>query len=479
MLEYTRFDSTIAPIIDDVALAVLRTRLPGRVLLPGEAGYDAARAGFSLGNLPTPDVVVLAASAADVAVAVDFARDQQLPIGVKATGHNVGFPWPGGLMINTERMQGVTIDPLRRTARVEAGVKWGPVIEAAHEYGLAPLSGSTSDVGVVGYSLSGGMGWMLRKYGAAVDSIIAAEIVTADGRLRRVSASSHPDLFWALRGGGGNFGVVTALEFQLYAVSQLYGGALFFPIERAQEVLVAYSQLIDRAPEELTSVIKLMRMPPLPTLPESLRGRAVVTVRAAYLGTPDDGDRLLQPLRALGDLLLDTFQMLPTTALDMIANDPLHSPPARRTTLMLKRLDPATISGLLDIAGAHAARPVMLLEVRHLGGAMTRVAPESAAFSQRFAPLLFQTIDIAATPEQAEQAEQRAQHVFATLQPLATGGVLPSWLGDGDYGVERTRAGYTAASYARLGHLKDVYDPDNLFRLSANNIPGTQSSVVP
>src|SRR4051794_31549187 len=241
MLEYTRVDSSFAPSIDNIALAILRAKLPGQVLLPGEDGYDAARAGFSIGNLPTPDVVALATSAADVVAAVDFARDQQLPVGVKATGHNFGFRWPGGLMINTERMQGLTIDPLRRTARVEAGVKWLSVINAAHEYGLAPLSGSTSDVGVVGYTLSGGMGWMLRKYGAAVDSVIAANIVTADGELRHVSASSHPDLFWALRGGGGNFGVVTALEFQLYPVSQLYGGALFFPIEQAQDVLDAYS----------------------------------------------------------------------------------------------------------------------------------------------------------------------------------------------------------------------------------------------
>jgi FAD/FMN-containing dehydrogenase len=272
--------------------------------------------------------------------------------------------------------------------------------------------------------------------------------------------------------------VVTALEFQLYPVSQLYGGTLVFPIERAQDVLTAYSQLIDRAPEELTSAVKLMRMPPLPELPEFLRGRAVVIVAAAYLGTPADGDRLMQPLRALGDVLVDSFQMLPTTALDAIANDPLQSPPTRRTTLMLKRLDPATISALLDIAGAHAANPVMLLEVRHLGGAMTRVAPETAAFSQRFAPLLFQTIDIAASPAQAEQAEQKAAQVFATLQPLATGGVLPSWLGDGDHGAERARAGFTAERYARLMQLKDTYDPDNLFRLSANNIPGTRSLVV-
>jgi FAD/FMN-containing dehydrogenase len=478
MLEYTRIDSSIVPSIDAIALAVLRAQLPGRVLEPGQDGYDAARAGFMLGNLPTPDVIVLATSAADVVAAVDFARDQQLPIGVKATGHNFGFRWLGGVMINTERMQGVTIDPLRRTARVEAGVKWGPVIKAAHAYGLAPLSGSTSDVGVVGYSLSGGMGWMLRKYGAAVDSIIAADIVTADGELRHVSAASHPDLFWALRGGGGTFGVVTALEFQLYPESALYGGKLLFPIERAQDVLEAYSQLIDHAPEELTSCLKLMRMPPAPELPEFLRGRAVVIVSAAYLGSPADGNKLLQPLRALGDVLVDSFKMLPTTELDAIANDPLHSPPTRRTTMMLKRLDPATISALLGVAGPDAASPAMLLEVRHLGGAMTRVAPESAAFGQRFAPLLFQAIDIAASPAQAAQADRKMAHIFATLQPLATGGVLPNWLGDGDHGAERARAGFSADRYARLVQLKDAYDPDNLFRLSANNIQASRQSVT-
>jgi FAD/FMN-containing dehydrogenase len=476
MIERIVADYATAPSIDDVALAVLRARLPGQVLVPGDADYDAARAGFTLAPLPSPDVVVLAASAADVRAAVDFARDQQLPIGIKATGHNYGFPWPGGLMINTERMQGLTIDPLRRTARVEAGVKWGPVIAAAHAYGLAPLSGSTSDVGVVGYTLSGGMGWLLRKYGAAVDSVVAAEIVTADGQLRYASANSNPDLFWALRGGGGNFGVVTALEFQLYPVSKVYGGTLAFPIERAQDVLAAYSLLSDSAPEELTTALKLMRLPPLPELPEFLRGRAIVAVHAAYIGAEADGAALLQPLRALGDLLLDTFQMLPTTSLVSIANDPLHGPPSRRTTMMLKRLDQDTITALLDIAGAHAATPVMLLEIRHLGGAMTRVAPETAAFSQRYAPLLFQTVDVAISPEQAARAERNAQHVFATLAPLSTGGVLPGWLGAGDYGVERTRAGYTPDTYARLRQLKDVYDPDNLFCLN-NNIPSTRSAA--
>ena len=418
--------------------------------------------------------MVLAADTTDVIAAVHFAREQQLPIGVKATGHGFGYAWPGGLMINTERMQGVRIDPIMHTARVAAGVRWRDVIAAAAPYGLAPLSGSTGEVGVVGYSLSGGFGWLLRQYGAAVDSVLSAEIVTADGQLRHVSPQSEPDLFWALCGGGGNFGVVTALEFQLYPVSTVYGGALFFPIERATEVLNAYSAWVATVPETLTSTVVLLRIPPLPTVPEALRGKAVVTVRAAYCGQDDGGAALIDPLRSLGGVLLDTFQLLPSHALDSIANDPVSPMPVRRTTALLTDFGSATIATLVELAGAQAEQPLMMVEVRHLGGAMAQVAPHAAAFSQRGAPFLLQTMDVIFNPALAALAEHKTQQAVAALQPHTTGGVMTGWLGSGDYGVERTRAGYTAENYARLRQLKQRYDPANVFRLNHNIPPAEQ-----
>jgi FAD/FMN-containing dehydrogenase len=456
--------------IDPLALDLLRAALPGRVHTPGDSTYAAETTGFSLTDQPTPDVVVSATCAADVVAAVNFAREQQLPVGVHATGHNFGAPFRGGLRINTSRMQGVAIDPAAATARVEAGVRWGAVVQAAHAHGLAPLNGSSPLVGVVGYSLFGGFGWLLRKYGAAVDSVVAAELVTADGQLRRVSAESEPELFWALRGASGNFGIVTALEFKLYPVSAVYGGALFFPMEQAEQVLTTYSQWVETVPDELTSSIVLMRMPPLPHLPEFMRGKAVVSVRAAYTGPADSGARLLAPLRQLGGLLADTFQMLPYTKIGTIAADPETPTPCWRRSTMLADLSPATIRTILDLDGPGAQAPVLIFEIRHLGGAMTRVPSESTSFSQRHAPFIMQTLDVLIAPEQAEAARRNTATIHAAMQPHSTGGVLPSWLGDGDHGVDRTRAGFSAEHYARLVQLKRQYDPANMFRHN-HNIP--------
>jgi FAD/FMN-containing dehydrogenase len=325
-------------------------------------------------------------------------------------------------------------------------------------------------VGVVGYTLFGGFGWLLRKYGPAVDSVIAAEVMTADGRLVRASATSHPDLFWALRGASGNFGIVTALEFKLYPVTHVYGGALFFPMERAPEVFAAYARLAESAPDELTSLIVLMRVPPLPHVPEFLRGKAIVTVRAAYAGAQAEGARLLEPLRATGGLIADTFGTLPYTETAVIANDPKDPMPAWRTTTMLKDLSPATIETVLRMDGIAGEAPVMVLEIRHLGGAMTRVPPASTSFSQRYAPFLMQTISPIMAPEQAEPVKRNTRAIAEALRPHSTGGVLPSWLGDGDFGAERTRAGFSAEHYVRLAELKRSYDPANMFRLN-HNIP--------
>lgn len=470
MIEEMVAPSGMASQLDPAALDALYVTLPGRVFTPDDPGYDAARAGFSLLDQPTPAVVVAATRASDVVAAVNFARNQSLPIGVRATGHNFGFPYDGGLMINTEQMQGVSIDPIAQTARVEAGVRWDAVIAAAHAHGLAPLNGSSVTVGVVGYTLFGGFGWLLRQYGAAVDSVISADIVTADGQLRHVSATSDPDLFWAIRGASGNFGVVTALEFKLYPVKDVYGGALTFSLERGHEILTAYSQWVNTVPESLTSSITLLRLPPLPHIPEPVRGKAVIVVRAACTGSAAEGAALLAPLRAPGGVLMDTFGMLPYSQIGMIANDPTTPGRSRRSTMMLKDLSPATIETLLRVNGPASDTPVSVFEIRHLGGAMTRVHPDAASFSQRYAPFLAQTICSLANPEQTAIANHNTEVVSAAMQAHSTGGAYPSWLGGGDFGVERMRAGFSPEHYARLVELKTAYDPTNMFRLN-HNIP--------
>jgi hypothetical protein len=456
--------------IDDLALAALRIALPGRIYTPAHEEYAAAVSGFSLADTITPDVVVMAESAADVVAAVNFARAQGLPVGVHATGHNFGTSFRGGLRVNTSRMQGFSIDPNAQTARVEAGVRWGAVVQAAHQHGLAPLNGSSPLVGVVGYSLFGGFGWLLRKFGAAVDSVTAVELVTADGQLLRASADEHADLFWALRGASGNFGIVTALEFKLHPVGHIYGGAMFFPVEQARAVFDAYRTLTETAPDELTTSIVMVRMPPLPDLPPFLRGRAIITVRGAFVGGPEEGARLMQPLRNVEGLLADTFQMMPYSQSASISNDPTTPTPVWRRTAMLRDISPELVDTLIAVNGADSATPVMVLEIRHLGGAMTRVPDNATSFSQRHAPFLMQTLSVMMSPEHAVVAKNNTQIVNEAIQPFTTGGVLPSWLGDGDHGAERTRAGFSPGHYARLAELKQRYDPENMF-CQNHNVP--------
>lgn len=466
--------TTIAPELAIAAhdLDQLRTAIEGEVYLPEDDGYNMARAGFSLADIPAPSIVVVAATAGDIVDAVNFAREHQLPVGVKATGHNFGYPYRGGMMINTEKLKGLQLDPTARTVRVEAGVTWREVIEAAHPYGLAPLSGSSPDIGVAGYTVFGGIGWMVRKYGAAVDSMRSADIVTADGQLLHVDARHHPELFWALRGGGGNYGIITALEVELYPVAEIYGGSIFFPMEQAREVLAAYSRWVETVPEELTSTIALMQMPPLPFVPAPLRGRKVIVVRAVYIGSEQDGAALLKPVSTLGGVIANTFGMLPYTEIGTVANDPTHPTRSYRTTTLLADLGPTTIETLLAVAGAGSPSPLISVEIRQLGGALARQPEDATAFSQRHAPFALIALGavIGYPGEPVDFIKQYPQVVLREMQPHSTGGVLPGWLGDGDYGVQRTRAGYSQERYRRLVDLKERYDPDNMFRLN-HNIP--------
>lgn len=476
MLETAIKPTALPGSVSTAAVKHLRETLPGRVFLPEDAGYDPARSGFSLTDLPSPDVVVMAEHAEDVVAAVDFARAHDLPIRVHGTGHNFAFANQGGVMINTSRMNTVTVDPLTQTVRVAGGAKWKHVMPKVQTYGLAPLSGSSPEVGVVGYSLFGGIGWLVRKYGAAVDSIVAAEVVTADGQLRRVDAQHEAELFWALRGGGGNFGVVTALELKLYPVSTVYGGNLFFPITQAKKVLTAYRAWVDTLPDELTSAVVLLRLPPLPHLPPSLSGQHVVSIRACFLGTQTEGEALLAPLRALDGIIADTFRVLPYAETSEITNDPVQPVHALRKSMMLQTLNDDTIDTVLQLAGEGTPSSLKVIEVRHLGGALAR-SQEATAFSQRTAPFALQAIGGYTTPQQAEDLRHDLAELAEALEPYGTGGVLPGWLGDGDHGVARTRAGYLPERWDRLVILKKKYDPANRFSLM-HNIPPSDAAQV-
>ena len=309
------------PVLD--ALEPLATDLDGTLVRPGDPGWDEARAAWHLSVDQRPAAVVLAASTRDVVSVVDTARALGLRVAPQATGHNAA---PLGalertILLKTSALRGVSIDPASRTARVEAGAQWQDVTRAAAEYGLAALAGSAADVGVVGYTLGGGLSWLGRSHGLAANSVVAVELVTADGEHRRVTETHEPDLFWAVRGGGGSFGIVTALEFRLYPLTEVYAGVLFFPVERAEEVLQAWRQWLPSVPDTVTSVGRVLRFPPLPMLPPHLSGRSYVVVEAACQLDPAAADSVLAPLRELGPEL-DTFRVTPMPELSLLHMDP-------------------------------------------------------------------------------------------------------------------------------------------------------------
>jgi FAD/FMN-containing dehydrogenase len=301
----------------------LRDRVAGETVLPGDGGWDAARQAWNLSVDQRPAAVVFPETAEEIAAVVEVAAAHGLRVAPQGTGHSAApiGPLEGTILLKTSRMRGVEIDAEANRARVRAGALWGEVVPAAAEHGLAALAGSAKDVGVVGYTLGGGIGWLARRHGLACNSVLAVEAVTADGRIVRAGADDEPDLFWALRGGGGSLAIVTALEFALHPVAELYAGALFWPLERAGEVLHTWRELVVAAPDELTSLGRLMQFPPIPEVPEPFRGRAFVLVEAAHCGPEADGAALLQPLRALGPETA-TLATIPVDGLSELHMDP-------------------------------------------------------------------------------------------------------------------------------------------------------------
>jgi hypothetical protein len=436
----------------------LRAAIAGQVFVPGKAGYDQARQAWNLAVDQRPAVVVEAGSAADVAQAVRYARAHGIRIAPQSTGHGAGplEPLDGAMLLRTTRMRTVHIDPAARTARAEAGAVWQDVTVPAAQHGLAALAGNAATVGVTGYTLGGGLGWLARRYGLAANSVTAAELVTPDGDLIRADADHEPDLFWAVRGGGG-IGVVTALEMRLYPVGELYAGNLFFPIQRAAEVLHAWRAWTDTVPNEVSSQGRLVRLPPAPQLPEPLRGRAFVKIEAAYLGDAGAGAELTQPLRRLGPEL-DTFATIPSPALSQLHMDPDQPVPFQGVGAFLSDFPAAAIDALAGLAGPDADTLLASVEVGHMGGALARPAPSGGAQPSIDANYLLTAVGATPTPDLAAAVRARARAVKDALGP---------WHAGYDYyNFEETPAAASAvlppASYRRLQQIKAAYDPGQM-----------------
>lgn len=460
-------------------LGGLRSELIGSAYAPSDEGYEETRTGWNLNARQSPALVVMAECAADVIAAVRLARDEGLGVGVMATGHGVAAPADGGVLINTSRMKDVRVDPETRTARVQAGAKWADVIPETAAHGLAGLGGSASGVGVVGYTTGGGFGWLGRKYGLAANSIKGADVITAGGELVRASAQESADLFWGLKGGGGNFGVVTSLELSLYPITRVYGGSLFYPVEKAEEGLELYSRWTYELPDEVTSSVAFVQPPPTPTIPEPIRGGSFVALRFCYTGEnlKERGEEMLGPWRGeLSEPVMDTLEVMPYGMLDAISSEPVDPVGVYDHTEMLRDLSPETRATLVEIAGAGSDSPLVELEVRHLGGALSRPSDDLSPMGRSDARFLLWGIG-ASSLETAGAAQAYFAHFSEALRAHVSGTQFVNFVDQNGATPERIRSAYSPEDWARLVEIKDLWDPGNLFRFN-RNIPPTSATAA-
>jgi hypothetical protein len=447
----------------ETGLDELASRLDGDVVRAGDPEWDAARGTWQLAVDQRPEAVVRAASTDDVVAVVETARALGLRVAPQSTGHGAAplGPLEGMILLKTSALRGAMIDPERRIARVESGARWRDVVPRAAEHGLTALAGSAPDVGVVGYTLGGGLSWHARSLGLASNSVVAVELVTADGVLRRVDRDHEPELFWAVRGGGGSFGIVTALEFRLHAFSEVFAGVLFWPLERAGDVLHGWHRWTATVPDEVTSIGRLLRFPPLTHLPEKLRGRSFAVVEAVFRTSATDADRLLAPLRALGPDA-DTFRSTPTAELGALHMDPPGPVPFSGDGMLLTELSSAAIDAVLAVAGPDVDSSLLSVEVRHLGGALAPGASSGGAVPGLDAA--FAMFAVGMTPDRHSRSAVRSavDAVQTRLAPWSTGGATMNL-------AERHKAGtalFGAETYAQLRAVKTAYDPHDIVRSS-------------
>jgi FAD/FMN-containing dehydrogenase len=424
---------------------------------PDDPRYAAAIGTFDLTVAQEPALVAMPETDADVIAVVDFARERGMQVAPQRTGHNAK---PLGaldetILLRTDRLQGVELDLERRVARVRAGARWEDVVPGASAAGLAALHGSTPDVSVAGYALGGGVGWYARKHGLCANRVTAVELVTADGRLRRVDRDHDPDLFWALRGGGGNFGIVTTLEIELLPIREVYAGVLFFDWERAAEVLGTWVGWCATAPEEVTSVGRILQLPPFEHLPPALRGRKFAAVDAVVLGDEDAGREILAPLRALAPEI-DTFSTRPPAGIAELHMDPRRPVAGVTDSMMLGDLPPEAIDRFLDVAGPGSGSRLLVADIRQLGGALRRPAPGGGALSTLDASFMTMAVGIAADPD----SRDRLLALGDALAPYDNGRRYSN------FAERRTDPArfFGTDVHRRLRAVKAVVDPHGLIR---------------
>ena len=452
----------------------LSNAVSGPVALPDSPEFAAETFAFNVATVHRPDVVLGAADARDVAAAVKWAAEHRLPVSVQSTGHGADSVVDGGLLINTRRLQGLQIDPVERTARVGAGVKWRSVLEASVPLGLVGLHGSSTDVGVVGYTVGGGLPVLGRAHGFAADHVRSMEVVTADGALRRIDAGAEAELFALMRGGKGNFGIVTELEFSLFPLGEFYGGGIIYPGADAALILAAFREWLPTLPDVASPSISLLRLPDMEFVPAPLRGQFVVHLRFAFLGTGEEGDALLAPMRAVSRPLMDTAGPMNYLDVDQIHMDPADPLPFTAGGALLKDLGEETAGDLLKLTGEGSDCPLLLVEIRPLGGALARAGEVPDAVSGRDAAFLLFLLGFKMPPV-AEAVAASISGVLAEMSPHSTGYTLVNFHGEPGDEADRARA-WSPAVYERMRAAKSSYDPGNLLRFG-HTITGVPSGA--
>jgi FAD/FMN-containing dehydrogenase len=442
-------------------IAFLRERVEGSVFTPADPGWDVARQAWNVAVDQCPSAVVLAESVDDIVAAVRFARAAGLRVAPQGTGHGAPplGPLDDTLLVRTSLMRGVTIDPVARRARAEAGVLWEEVVNPAAQYGLSALHGSSPDVGVAGYSLGGGIGWQARLRGLAANSITALELVTADGEHVRVDADHEPELFWALRGGGGNFGVVTALEFALYPLETAYAGWLIWPWEDSARVLKRFSEWAATAPREISSSARILQLPPLDEIPEPIRGKNIIAIDGAFVGDEAAAIEILRPLRELRPAM-DTFATVPAASLARLHADPEGPTPVIGDGRMLDSAPAEAIDALVAVAGPGSDSRMLIVELRQLGGALAEPAAGAGALSHLDGAF---AVFAGGIPFDAETGAALHRHLGILGDVLAPWGRGRAYRNFAESHADADDW-FSADAVRRLRALKAQVDPEGLFR---------------
>jgi FAD/FMN-containing dehydrogenase len=454
-----------------LSIPELRSTLHGRVIVPGDAQYDEARTVFPGGIDRRPALIVRVADTTDIARVIGLARETGLELAVRSGGHSaVGHSvTEGGIVLDLSDMRDLKIDVEGRTARAETGLTAGEYTTAANAHGLATGFGDTGSVGIGGLTLGGGVGYLVRKYGLTIDDLLAADVMTADGELLHANSESHPDLFWAIRGGGGNFGVATRFHFRLHEVDTIFGGMLFLPA--TPDVIASFIAEAEAAPEELSTIANVMSAPPMPFIPAEYHGKLIIMAMLVYAGQPKTGERAVAPFRALATPIADMVRPMKYPEV-YPPEDASYHPVAVARTMFVDRINRSFAERILDHLKTSTAS-MAVAQLRVLGGAMARVPVDATAFAHRTSRIM---VNLAALYQQLEEKSMHERWVtdFATALQQDDRGAYVNFLGN--EGPARIRAAYPGQAWERLRAIKARYDPTNLFRLNQNIPPASNDS---